>query len=92
MGLFKKKVSYDPFADPLLKDTMKMLGLVPGSQMREIFGWTENDDIESQEVGLDKTKRKLNEMKASGATLREVMELEILIKGTENWLKENKQT
>jgi len=91
MGLFKKKVPYDPFA-PTLKDTMKMLGLVPGSQMREIFGWTENDDIESQEVGLDKTKRKLSEMKASRATLREVMELEISIKGTENWLKENKPT
>ena len=89
MGIFRKKVSYDPFA-PTLKDTMKMLGVEPGPQMREIFGWTEIDDIEIQEVGLGKMDRKLSEMKASGATLREVMELEILIQGTENWLKKNK--
>ena len=89
MGIFRKKVPYDPFA-PTLKDTMKMLGVEPGSQMREIYGWTEKDDIESQEVGLSKMKRKLIEMKAGSATLREVMELEISIQGTENWLKKNK--
>ena len=89
MGIFRKKASYDPFA-PTLKDTMKMLGVEPGPQMREVFGWTENDDIESQEVSLGKMKRKLSEMKASSASLREVMELEISIQGTENWLKQNK--
>ena len=74
---------------PSMKDSMKMLGLEPGSQTREMFGWTEKDDMESQEVALSKMKHQLSEMKTSRATLREVMELEISIKGTENWLKAN---
>ena len=89
MGLFKKKVPFDPFA-PTLKDTMKMLGVVPGEKTREMFGWTEEDDAESIRIAIHKfneSKELLNELKASGATLRKIMELEISIKGTENWLK-----
>jgi hypothetical protein len=89
MGLFKKKVPFDPFA-PTLKDTMKMLGVVPGEKTREMFGWTEEDDAESIRIAIHKfneSKELLNELKASGATLREVMALEISIKGTENWLR-----
>ena len=89
MGIFKKKVPYDPSA-LTVKDIMKMRGEEPNSQWREFFGWTEKDDAESQEVALSKKKRQLSEMKTSGATLRKIMELEISIKSTENWLKENK--
>lgn len=97
MGIFRKKINYEkyyakyhPF--PSMKDTMKMAGLVPGEEMRRIFGWTEEDDAESIEIainGLNEKKELLHELNESGATLRKVMELEISIKGTENWLKAN---
>ena len=67
-----------------------MLGIVPGEIAREMYGWTEEDDAESIEIAIHKfneSKELLNELKASGATLREVMALEISIKGTENWLR-----
>ena len=75
-----------------MKDTMKMAGLVPAEEAREFFGWTKEDDAESVEelkFKVSEKKELLNELKASGATLREVMALEISIKGTENWLKAN---
>ena len=91
MGIFRKKINYEKYySGPSLKDTMKMAGLVPGEKMREIYGWTEEDDAESIEIAIhefNESKELLNELKASGATLRKIMELEISIKGTENWLK-----
>ena len=97
MGIFRKKINYEKYYAkynnfPSMKDTMKMAGLVPGEEMRRIFGWTEEDDAESIEIainGLNEKKELLHELNESGATLRKVMELEISIKGTENWLKAN---
>ncbi len=94
MGIFRKKINYEKYyakhySGPSMKDTMKMAGLVPGEEMRRIFGWTEEDGIEIATDGLNESKELLNELKASGATLRKIMELEISIKGRENWLKAN---
>ncbi len=92
MGIFRKKVLHD-YSAPSMKDTMKMLGVVPGSEAaRKAYGWTKQDDIESHEVALIKKKRQLDDLRASGAPPTEIMALEISIKGTETWLKENKQT
>ena len=71
---------------------MKMAGLVPGERARELFGWTEEDDAEAVEelkFKVSEKKELLNELKASGATLRKIMETEISIKSDENWLKAN---
>ena len=57
-----------------------------------LYLFEEEDDAESIRIAIHKfneSKELLNELKASGATLREVMALEISIKGTENWLKAN---
>ena len=71
---------------------MKMAGLVPGERARELFGWTGEDDVEAVEelkFTVGEKKEQLNELKASGATLRKIMEIEISIKRDENWLKAN---
>ena len=98
MGIFKKnKIDYEKYcakyySGPSMKDTMKMAGLIPTENTRELFGWTEEDDAEAvEELKFKVSERKeiLNELKASGATLRKIMEVEISIKGSENWLKAN---
>ena len=98
MGIFKKnKNDYEKYyakyySGPSRKDMMKMAGLVPTEEAREFFGWTKEDDAESVEelkFKVSEKKELLNELKASGATLRKIMEIEISIKGSENWLKAN---
>jgi len=96
VGIFRKKINYEKYyAKQSLenfKDTMKIAGIVPGESLREFYGWTDKDDdeaVEELKYRFSKEKEQLNELKASGATLRKIMELEISIKGTENWLRNN---
>ena len=91
MGLFKKKKinQFDLVFNQ--KDMMKVFNLEPSSPVvRDLIGWTEKDDRERVEMNLAKKKRVLQERIKNSCTLREEMELEIEIDGTQNYL--NKTT
>ena len=89
MGIFNKKKTgrMDSFSFSDKKDMMKALGLEPAEGLRDLFGWTEEDDRERVETDIAKKERALHERLRDGCTLREEMELEIEIDGVRNYLK-----
>lgn len=71
-----------------MKETMKAFGLVPSEQMRQVFGWTAEDDKEGAEALLNREQRRLAQKIAEGCSLREEMQFELQIDGIRNGLKD----
>ena len=96
MGLFNRRPKlpngqmiprFTDFSPLGMKETIKSFGLEPSESMRDLFGWTKEDDVDVQANLVDRKRTHLEERIAEGCCLREEMELKIEIDGMVNALK-----
>lgn len=72
-----------------MRRDMAAMGLVPSDSARDMFGWSEADDIDAAITQIRRLERRISEARVSSCTLREEVELQIQIESMRNLIRQS---